>query len=248
MTHAQGQFFRRRRREGCLSDLALDQVVAGEPRDAAVDAHLGGCDQCAARLAQFRREQASAAELVGAGVRRMAQAQRRRRLVLASQALLAAAVVLLMVWPRRPPAEREKGAALPVELDIVVKHADGNVAPLRPGDRLQPGEAIRFVVSTARRGRLTIVGIDAAPKVTPYVQAPVERGHKQLMPGSIVLDDTLGAERVVALLCDDGVEGAALVGAARRKLVEADGDPRRVGELGVAGCAESALVMEKALR
>jgi hypothetical protein len=241
-------FSRRQRNDGCVSDLKLDRLVAGEERDAAALAHLLGCSACSARLEQFRRDRASAAALVGDGVQRILRAQRRRRFLVGAQAFLAAAMILLIVWPRPRDSERPKGSGAAVELDIIVRRADGHIVELLPGGRVQPGEAIRFRVSTARAGRLAILGLDAAPKVTPYVQEAIARGDKQVMPGSIVLDDTLGAERVVALLCDPSVDAAMPLATARRKLDQAGGDPRRVGALALPGCDESALVMEKSRR
>jgi hypothetical protein len=241
-------FSRRQRGDDCVSDLKLDRLVAGETRDAAVDAHVAGCSACSARVEQLRRERVAAAALVGDGVQRILRAQRRRRVLVGAQAFLAAAVILLIVWPRPRDSERVKGSGAAVELDIIVRHADGRVVDLQPGGRVQPGEAIRFRVSTARPGRLAILGLDAAPKVTPYLQEAIAQGRKQVMPGSIVLDDTLGAERVVALLCDASVDAAVPLATAKRKLVEAGGDPRRVGALALPGCDESALVMEKSRR
>ena len=65
---------------------------------------------------------------------------------------------------------------------------------------------MRFVVSTTRPGHLVILGLDAAGKVSVYSPTatlhPRRRGTRQAMPGSIILDDTPGAERLVALECD----------------------------------------------
>ena len=44
------------RPEGCLSDFALDRMLAGEPENEAHRAHLGACERCAKREAELRAE------------------------------------------------------------------------------------------------------------------------------------------------------------------------------------------------
>ncbi|MCU1278147.1 MAG: hypothetical protein JWM53_1693, partial [bacterium] len=198
-------FTRQRRAESCLSDLALDRLVAGERVEAAVDAHVATCAECAARLADFRREQLQAAPLLDELRLRPARVVPlpRRRWIVAVPIFAAAALVLFLFVPRLRtlPSERAKGGAAALVLDVVVRHADGTVEALAPGKRVRAGDAVRFVVSTARPGHLVILGLDAAGKVSVYVadggQAhPIVRGARQAMPGSIILDDTPGAERL----------------------------------------------------
>jgi hypothetical protein len=165
--------------------------------------------------------------------------------------LFAAAALLLFFLPRlfHPSGEREKGMST-LALDVVVRHADGHVEALEPNGRVRPGDAIRFVVTTPRAGHLVILGLDTAGKVSVYVADgdephPIDRGAKQAMPGSIVLDATPGAERLVALECDARFTVANVVDAGRRSLENAARDPRRVAALDVPGCLQAALTMDK---
>jgi hypothetical protein len=247
-------FSRQRRAEGCLSDLALDRLVAGERVDAPLEAHVAGCAGCTARLADFRREQLEALPLLDELRARPAKITPlpQRRWILALPIFAAAALVLFLFVPRlRPlPRERAKGTSAALVLDVVVRHADGKIEALAPGKRVRAGDAVRFVVSTARPGHLVILGLDAAGKVSVYVADgadphPIVRGARQAMPGSIILDDTPGAERLVALECDARFPVADAVDAGRRQLDRAARDPRRVGALGLPGCAEAALTMDK---
>ena len=131
-----------------------------------------------------------------------------------------------------------------------MRHADGHIEALEPNGRVRAGDAIRFLVSTPRAGHLVILGLDAAGTVSVYVADgdephPVERGRKQAMPGSIVLDATPGAERLVALECDARFSVANAVDAGRRSLERAARDPRRASPLDLPGCQEAALTMDK---
>ena len=251
-------FQRQTRQAGCLSDLAIDRVVAGERVDEAVTAHAAGCARCTARLDDFRRAHDEAQPLLDAIRARGADGGgsvvplKRRVWLSAMLPLVAAAAILLLFLPRLlepSPGEREKGSGA-LALDVVVRHADGHVEALAPDGRVHAGEAIRFLVTTPRAGHLVILGLDAAGKVSVYVADgddahPVARGQKQPMPGSIVLDATPGAERLVALECEARFPVATAVDAGRRSLERAAKDPRHAGALDLPGCQEAALTMDK---
>jgi hypothetical protein len=250
-------FSRQNRDAGCLSDLALDRLVAGE-RAGEAAAHAAGCARCGARLDEFRRARDTDAPLL-ALIRERATTPspsvvplRRRVWLAAMLPLVAAAAIVLLLLPRflRPQlGEREKGSTA-LALDVVVKHTDGRIEALGPQGRVRAGDAIRFLVSTQRPGHLVILGLDAAGKVSVYVADGddphrIDRGQRQAMPGSIVLDATPGAEKLVALECEARFTIADAVDAGRRSLEEAARDPKRAGALGLPGCQEAALTMDK---
>jgi hypothetical protein len=246
-------FSRQQRDEGCLSDLALDRLVAGEPGEAAA-AHAAGCARCTARLDEFRRAQQTDAPVLAEIMQRRATVVplKRRIWLSAMLPLVAAAAILLFLLPRflHPTlGEREKGSSA-LALDVVVKHANGRVEALGADGRVRAGDAIRFLVSTPRAGHLVILGLDAAGHVSVYVADgddahKIDRGQKQAMPGSIILDATPGAERLVALECEARFPVAQAVDAGRRSLDRAAQDPRRAEALGLPGCVETALTMDK---
>ena len=246
-------FSRRQRDEGCLSDLALDRLVAGEELGAA-RAHADDCARCGARLDELRRARdvdAPVLDAIRARAERVVPLGRRLWLSTMLPLLAAAAIVLVFaprLWKPRPGV-REKGSAA-LALDVVVRHADGRVEALAQDGHVRPGEAIRFLVTTGHAGQLVILGLDAAGKVSVYVADgdaphPIDRGQKQAMPGSIILDATPGAERLVALECQDRFAVASAVDAGHRSLARAENDPRRAGALGLPGCQEAALTMDK---
>jgi hypothetical protein len=247
-------FSRRRRPPGCLSDLTLDKLVAGAPATrATVEEHLATCMLCTQRLDELRRLNVRAALVLADGPGKLRRRLWRRTFVRASQALAAAAmlafIVLLPIW-RQPGHEREKGQGLPLELALVARQADGRIVELASGGRVHAGDAVRFLLSTGRGGHVVVLGLDAAGKVSVYVAdgergLHVERGARQAMPGSIILDATPGAERVVALLCPERFAVSDAVDAAQARLNQAEHDPHRTGELRLPGCAEVAWIMEK---
>jgi len=250
-------FSRPRRAPECVSDLVLDQIVSGEAVGAAPEAHVAGCARCGERLASFRADQerdaALVAELAARAELPSVVPLRRRLWLSAALPLLAAAAILLLLLPRllRGPGSdtREKGGSA-LALDVVVRHADGKIESLGPNGRVRAGDAVRFVVSTPRPGHLVVLGLDSAGAVSVYVSDgadphKVERGSRQAMPGSVILDDTPGAERLVALECDARFAVSDAVDAGRRSLERAAKDPRRAGALGLPGCMEAALTMDK---
>lgn len=142
--------------------------------------------------------------------------------------LVAAALVLLWIAVR--PAERSDAgpAGSPGEAPYVgVKGDDdpvrlfsrraGAVRPLDDGAEVLPGDALRFSVAAAARYAL-VVSIDGAGVFSVYApfggarSEPLADGVTAAAPvelsGSVVLDDTLGDERLWALLSDEPVEVA----------------------------------------
>jgi hypothetical protein len=246
--------------DACFSDLALDRLRIGElgpTSDLAI--HVNGCARCAARLAALRADARPFTDdllvaRLAAAVRAQARAQARARgrrlaMPLWSGGLAAAALLLLYVHVRPPtsPSLRSKGRGA---LELVVRHADGRVEPVVAKTLLHAGESVRFIVSTDEGGYLAIVGVDARKVVTAYHPAtgqarPIAAGPRQLVDGSVILDDAPGAERMIAVVCARPLSVDAITSAARQALVRADGDPRRMGALAL-DCRQLSFVIEKA--
>lgn len=246
----------RSRPESCLSDLALDRLLAGElsgEEHVLAETHLAGCTPCGERLATLRLQARSfPSEIWIAGeaarARRGLRAGNRGRVATAAAAatLAAAAIAMFAVTPAIE-STRTKGSD---PLELIARHADGRIETILPGQTLSPGDAVRFRLHAAKAGWLVIVGIDSAGQVTSYVPAdgdrPLAIQAGEVVPdGSIVLDDTLGAERIVAVVCDDAPSLAAITGAARGALDHAQGDPSRVGAF-AAPCRTSSFLIRKA--
>jgi hypothetical protein len=255
-------------RPGCLSDLVLDRLVAGElartPEGTAAETHVAECARCSGRLATLRSSVENfASEVFLPGLVQQTAANVRRARLVRAGSILAGAVAMaagiLVVMRPEPPAvtakdpvlsgERTKGG---LSLTVVVKTSQGQIEEVLPGGTLSPGDAIRFVVGSDARGHIALVGIDAAPRVSAYVPDGdsamiVEKGPPRALPGSIVLDDTLGPERLLLLRCDQPFEVARLVEAARQRLAGVGGDPRQVTAVDLP-CVQTSFLIEKVKR
>ncbi|WP_437793460.1 DUF4384 domain-containing protein [Sorangium sp. So ce693] len=215
------------RPEGCLSDLTLDELMAGQLDAAAgqeASAHVAGCPRCSARRSEMEAARASFAASApplrlarGAPAARAAEKVRpaRRWLAPAAASALAAAAAALFFFrfhaapegrDAEIPGERIKGAE---RIGFYVKRG-GSVLPGGAGERLQPGDAIQFTYSSAEARYLVILSVDGASQASVYypsgpVAARIEPGREVLLPQSTVLDDTLGTERIFGLFCSEAI-------------------------------------------
>lgn len=249
------------------SQLALERHALSElPRGARaeLERHLADCPRCRDRLAALRADDERFAAGPGQGpaldraLDALAAAaapprpRRLRRATLAAGALAMATALAILVWPA-PPRDldgRRKGGG--VRLEVVRRTPAGAQQWLERDPRVHPGDAIRFRVSSPTAGYVAVLGLDAVGAVSAYAPAgeapqPLAAHQPTTLDGSILLDDTLGAERLVAVVCPAPRPLAELVAQARRALAAAGGDPRRVAAI-AAGCQEQALVIEKEAR
>jgi hypothetical protein len=247
----------RRRSPGCLSDLELDELAAGDldadPRQARVSAHLATCAACSARAESLAAVDVPppSADLRAEALRSSGRARGRRR-VLAGAALAgtaAAAAALLLAWPRQEPdGERTKGG---LALTLFVKRRGGAVERVQGEGAVAPGDELRFSLAVGTPGNAVVLGLDAAPAVTLYVPAGaagpaarIDAPGATLLPGSVVADATAGAERVFAVLCAAPVDPQVVKRQATAALARAGQRPAAVSSLGT-GCLETSVLLHK---
>ena len=228
--------------DGCLSNLALDQLVIGElepARREGARSHVAGCDRCRARVDALEAERARFADEAPPR-RRAAPIGKLRPAIAVGVGLLAAAAAVVVLVGRREPGvppgtTRAKGS---LRLEVYVKQGD-HVLPAR-GAVLRPGDAIRFAYAGVDAGYLAVLGRDGGGAVSLYYPAadraapaaPAE--EEQVLPGSIVLDDSPGPETIYLVHCDAPVPVATLTGS-----LDEGGVPR------VSGCAVDRLILDK---
>lgn len=245
-------------RDGHLSPLALERRRYDAPdpgRDAFVDAHLAGCDACAATLAAAEDADRAFAIAPPTALLRAAPAapapprRRTRTLTLWLAPLAAAAIALLILAPWRdaPDVTRLRGG--PFDLEVWV-HDGAEARQVATGDTVRPGDRIGFRVKARRPGHLLVVGVDAQGHV--YICYPQEAAASApipVTPTPIELDQAMrfdavaGRERLVALFCDTPIALDEVAETLRREagtLTMADALPRLRGD-----CVQREVVLEK---
>ena len=125
----------------------------------------------------------------------------------ASVGLAAAAALLLIGKP--DPGERSKGAG-GFSLGMYVQHG-ADVRRAGPGEEVHPGDAVRFAVSSRESGYAAVLSLDSANHASIYFPmearaAAVPAGSDVALPLSTRLDNTLGEETLLGLLCISPVE------------------------------------------
>lgn len=223
----------RRRSEICVSDLKLDRWLAGElSADAQqnIEAHLQACDGCRSRhagLVESRREFVRDAEPLQALVERVSsrsprapsptpspargRRQRFRGLAVGSAAAASIAIAITQPWNGLFPSARDvvasgtraKGGR--ATLGWVVRRGE-RVFAGHPDQRLRPGDALRFTVSSREPVYVAVFGIDASGRLSVFHSdgegmAKVEAGREQPLPMAIELDATPGKDVVYGVFC-----------------------------------------------
>jgi hypothetical protein len=199
-----------------FTDLELERLLADDlpaARKAEIEASATDADR--AQLAAFRSEseaflsQVDVAAEVRAIGRKMEKlpAEPRRfaswwRWVFAGGALAAAAAALLIIVRRDERPSEDDLAIKGSDVGLVI-HAENR--QLAEGDKVKPGERIRFEINAGRRGYVAVAGIDAKGTQTVYFpfngSAPtaIDPTLDHVLPGAIALDATPGTETFYAL-------------------------------------------------
>jgi hypothetical protein len=204
------------RPEGCLSDFAFDRRLAGEleaHEEEAARAHVDGCTRCTRRWEELSRElEAFANEPLPPRLRAHARGSRTRLVVAASAVLAAAAALVLFLRPPAIDGTRMKGGD--VKLGFYVKHGE-SVRLAGPGERVGPGDALRFVYSSRAPQHLAILSVDGARHASIYFPSGatttlVAAGTDVALPESTILDATLGDETIYGVFCPEPFAPEAL--------------------------------------
>ncbi|HVH43483.1 MAG TPA: DUF4384 domain-containing protein, partial [Labilithrix sp.] len=80
------------------------------------------------------------------------------------------------------------------------------------GERVQPGDALRFTVTSATASYVAVMSVDGAHHASVYYPydgaraVPCEAGGDVALPSSVVLDAVVGNETLIALSCDRAIE------------------------------------------
>ena len=209
--------------EAHASDLLLARILSGDATDAearATEAHAAGCARCRAgleeaRAARGRFEQFVFPRTLGAVERRV----RRRRWLRIFAPLLVAlpaavAVSIVATRPEVQPEVQAKGA--PALLQLFAQRGE-RVFAVGEGERLQRGDRLRFSVQPGSAAFVTVGSVDGRGNASLYYPSTAvaalraegrDAGVAGLLPGSIVLDDAPGPERIFALFSPTPLDDA----------------------------------------
>ena len=212
---------------------ALDAAKA-----AATNEHLERCAPCRDEHEKLRRARAefTANVLLNSGPRLLAEVRHRnvRRIsppsMVAAGLLASAAVLALVLRPRAAPTEvvsppagdhlTAKGGS---ELSLVARQ-DGSVFNVDCPPALRAGAEVRLVLSQDDPACpfILIASVDGRGHPSVYyppqgeASARIERPGKWELPGSIVLDDAPGPERIFAFFSATPIDSAVPTQALRR--------------------------------
>ena len=130
----------------------------------------------------------------------------------AAVVLAAAAALLVAVRPasEEPAAgpERTKGAQ--VELVMFVQHGEA-VRRALPGEVVAAGDAVRFALTSSGGGFAAVLSLDPRGRASVYYPLAakaqeLQAGREVALPLGTRLDDSVGTERLLGLVCSSAVE------------------------------------------
>ncbi|MCP4680298.1 MAG: DUF4384 domain-containing protein [Deltaproteobacteria bacterium] len=217
----------------CLSRFTLVQWRVGDlssEENESIERHLEQCSACRAVVAEIQEnrsayESRSEEHLTGllAQLETEDASVPRRRLpwkaiVPAACAIAAAAAIILMISFEDSSTEDPSTSSTQVDdstaiqfkgvmsFDIVAKRREHQFFVKR-GAELKPNDAVRFVVTTASEGYLSIFSVIPSGQVSPFYpesdpardSSPmwIEGAGRHELPGSVILDDAIGDEYFV---------------------------------------------------
>jgi hypothetical protein len=192
----------------CYSSLHLDRFLAGELdalEEERVRAHAEACLRCGPALDAIRAardERLPPLRLVSPLI---PHSPRWWAAAAAGAGIAAAACLLLVV---RPSGERSKGSGF--ALAMYVEHR-GEVRRAGPGETVAAGDAVRFAVTAPQPAYVAVLSVDPLGKGSIYFPSGaraerVQAGVDVALPLGTRLDDSVGEERIVGLLCAAPVE------------------------------------------
>lgn len=203
--------------EQCISDLVFDEWHAAEldaPGIQRAAQHLASCARCQGRQ---RALQADAHAFLAAHPKPPSRGFAVRRFGVALTGLAVAAGAFLVLRASEPIGERSKGGPT---LGFFVSR-DERVFPGATGERLHPGDRLRFVASSNGPRQLAVLSRDAHGVASVYYPAaPRSRALETEQPtpleAAVELDGTLGKETLYGVFCANEFEVEPLRAALER--------------------------------
>lgn len=223
----------------CPAPFSLVQLTTGDltaAQRAEVESHVEGCHGCKEKLASLctnveiygQRQEAHLASLKSRlAVEKATEAARERRWgwkwIPTLAAPVAAAAVLLLIW--LPGQHDQSGGGIRFKGALsakVVAQRGGQQFVVKNGSQLTKDDALRFILTASSAGFVTVFSVDSQDRTTPFYPEtdPVgdptplrmEKQGKHLLPGSIILDGSVGREQIVIVFSEREFRRDALHG------------------------------------
>jgi hypothetical protein len=246
----------------CPRRFDLIRLTAGDGEEKEMQAlrdHASSCPTCGAILTSLEKQQHDFlerrpfSEVAPAFIEGGRKHASRRRLVF--RLVPAAAVVLLalgVIWLTLPtePGIRTKGE---ISLAFYVQKG-AEAVPGRSGGIYRENDRIQFTYSSGSHRYLFLVSLDDHGAVSNFnhkasdSSIPISPGSNRLLEGSIILDDSIGPERIFAIFSSTPLrfkEIKAATDRAHRELKKTGGSVRDLTRLPLPYPQASVLLMKK---
>jgi predicted anti-sigma-YlaC factor YlaD len=254
-----------------LTTLDLDRFALGDLaalERQRVEAHADRCARCGGRRAQHETRVAQFRTVVLP--RTLARLDRRRRpwharLWAAAIALPALAVLALVIAHRFTGFVRGTGAPAEIgvkgdgQMQVFARRAgarglgDAVIVRVGNGDRLAPGDALRFVLYPSGLPYALIASVDGAGQVSVYFpyhgdqSAAVDGALAVPVAGSIVLDGAPGPERLFAIFSERPIAARVVHDLLTPIAAGGAATIRAAGRMPLTGTQQATLLFEKEL-
>ena len=216
---------------------ALERHHTGEGESAlrkSIENHLKTCLSCREKLealkeagANFegRMNRAGFLTAVRQGVDDRAEEPLSKRRIWPWFALAGTALAAMLLWMViQPPlgvlgGKSSDGIRIKGDSNLQIGffiEQDGTAELVDPTRVLHPGERIQFALTGPKGGFVHLVGVDEAGLVSVYYprsdqsQEEFPGGVGRPVPGAVLLDETLGRERIFVLVCDQAMKAAQI--------------------------------------
>ena len=237
----------------CLSDLQFDRCFVGEIRAAEkerIDSHVIHCPTCTKRLASLTKQWKEAVNLldVEAATRKTITRhfvpQKINPWGYSLKIAWTFAILLTSTWlyHHLTTSERIKGS---LSLHVVLQKTTGEQLEIFSGDTASPGDQLRFAVRTSTPGYATIISLEANGMLNIYVPSLFIIAEKlHWFEGSILLDTTLGVEKIVAFVCKEPLADSTLTKSVQDFLRKTNGQIDTIDFL-PSQCSQTTLTLKK---
>ena len=134
---------------------------------------------------------------------------------------LAAMLLWMVLQPQLGTLGGEDSDGIRIKGDLALKlsffiEENGRAQLADPEKALHPGERIQFALTGPKGGFVHLVGVDEAGLVSVYYprldqnKEEFPGGVDRPVPGAVLLDGTLGRERIFVLVCEQAMKAAQI--------------------------------------